>query len=420
MLEYDIIIKYLEESLEPLTALEVLEKLSGEHAMPYGIRNKVNRVIIDIQTILKAAIISAIKENVDSVNAFICNNENFNLKGKLLTITNLRVYCIDKIVFQFEEWSLNEYKRFINEFPNIKHDTLQLATLISSNRNKLAPLIQHAFNILRQDYPNYTFSLCSQLAVSEQDGKEILIISNNNMQFKIVINYCIDNYNLETIKMQITNNFLDGFKYQINESKKDQIKSFLYRICDKYDLPRLNKINFKVNEKKAYNLQDGWINLNIDLNDEKLINKLEAELHNAITMILFLRNIDNWFGKGNINIGKDLYFNFIDEKIINNNTYTLYESRVNNNKILLHTFCNGQQLTGNARKKILELFNKHRKKNDIPWDLYYYNNGTYINNKKLTNKISKKYNCNNIGLSMEALKDILKEYNSQLYNKGEI
>lgn len=411
MLEYDLIIKYLEDSKEPLMALQVVEKLSGKNDIPYGIRCRLYKVQSDIDQLLTMTINNSIKEHIDSVNLLIRNDKEYNLIGNLLTISNNTIYCLDKMMFKFQNSSLEEYKRFINSFEEIKINTIELAKLISNNRNKFSPIITNAFNELKKHYcksNDMKLMMHSSLAIKNKDGKDIIIISNGSAEFNCKINYTKNINNWEEIQKTITKTFFDGFKYQLNEAKKDQIKSYLYRICDKYDFPRFKQIDFKINKSEAYNIKEGWINLNINLKDEKLMKKFEVELRNAISMILFLRSGENWFGKVNLNVGKDLCFNFEDEKNIDGKNYILYSSRIGKKKILLYTFCDGVQLKGNARKKVIEIFDKHKKIAGIPLDLYNYNKGLYVNNKKLSDKIAKKYNCAYIGMTIDGLKKIIK------------
>jgi hypothetical protein len=400
--KYDHYIKAFEESKLQMDNFVMAEKL-GEYRMPSSIKSCINEALNGIDRGYSKLIEIVVNDEISATNQILSNNPysmhcdciiaNHNYNG------SCTINCFDK-KFYFKNFDRCTFDNFMIEWSAMKEYAQNMALLISKNLKAYKPVIEQAFAELNDKFKmTSNRNLKGNISTPGNPYTYIRVtISDREVQYAVSIDLTKEVKDWDATKEEIAKLFENGFEYQTEMAKKENIKKYVHKICDKYDIPHFEP-NYKKEMPSFYNLKEGWVDISIPLKNIEVMQKFEFELRNTAIMIMELAHIvKDWqiSAKISYNIGSKMYFVFKAEKVIDGKTYLVYDSGIGNKKTILHVFCDGQMLSGNERKRAIKALG-YGKAAKTPWQVYEYQHNRYIIpqgcRERIIKKLNEKYNA---------------------------
>ena len=397
--KYDEYLKAFEESLTPLDGFLIAEKL-GEYNMPYQIRNCIMEAAKGINYGYGNLLELIITEEISNFNQSHKNPDG-GIRIEKMRDNSINIINFDK-TFTIKTLNKSSYDLFMSQWPTIQDDNIKIAKLVKYNVSKYEPLIKTAFEELNKKYKATTGKdLLISATKANANGNIPIInicITGETLRYTTTINLMNDVEDWDVVEKELIDLFSNGFQYQKEKAKKEEIKKLVHDICWKYRIPKF-ELNYKKDQTSFYNIKEGWADLSIPLKNDTLMSQFEIEIRNTAIMIMELANFSarDWqvTGKISYELGSKMYFKFKKEEIIDGFTYTLYDSRVGAKKAILHVFRDGCQLSGNERKRAIKLLG-YGKTAKTPWALYEFHHNSQMMSKtsreRVIRRLNKKYN----------------------------
>ena len=394
MIDYKSILQTLEESKAPLDALLLGEKLAEKNLLPQNLKELIHKIGILNEQAYASMINKVIEDSVNGLNSTIMFDGKFNIQSKIVETKvyngNISIYCLDKVRISLVGHTRETLEKFERLWPGFENKVLNLAALISYNRSQYAIVTSKAFEALKKEYKKANQGELKILRhkIQNNEGSDSIAISDGKTTYRYVIDLTKNVEDWSREEGKLTEDFIKGFQYQMEEAKRDQIKEMVTKLCRKFDIPEIEFHAIKQFDK-PYDINLGQISVDFDLNDLKITKKFKEDFRNIAYMILTLRKCDTWYDKTNIDISFNLNFLFKEEREIEGSKYMLFESRVGNTKSKLIVFKDGKRMGKKSARKIINQLGYGRKF-ETPWDLLAYKKGCPMS-QKAKDKIFNKY-----------------------------
>jgi hypothetical protein len=360
--DYNNLLTILEQSREPLDALLLAEKLADKQSLGMDYKRGIEDLIERNTKLSHQAMDFIIKQEVRQLNYDLIEKYNINYNAVICSSSTGK-YTISAYKHSMQACILKgEFKYFEKDWKNFKKQVEKTSSIIAFNRQQYKPLIEKAFNKLCEEYSN-TYNGRLSLSIDRTD-KDIdkVIISDSFTKCQLLISMTDQIVDWSEAEEQLINKMNNGFVYEQAQGKRDKINEWVISICQKYGLPEIQFNQIKnLSSETYFDINNGIINININLSNISVMARLENDFRNAAFTIMSLRKCSTWYDKTNINISPNMNFKFKEEKILDRTTYNVFESRFGKYKSQLIIFKDGKRLTGRTLRKTIILLGYGRK-----------------------------------------------------------
>lgn len=341
-----------------IQSIDCLTKLYGTDEEKHAFQEEMCKKIVE-QEVKKINIPLINQGYIEKDMLFFHNGKEKSLNS--VDLLNNRLFTFSSDLSIIENLALLDEK-----LTTISQNCLASAQKIKENKEKVKELVYAACMELRAEesifsHP-HTLNVMFEPYYSYKEGSYKARIHYNEKQlctefFELTINkYTEKTFNnmKESMKNTIKNAWT-AKERQKKEKKAKELRLFANSVGEEYN----ERFTFEVVEhlpKNAmYNIDEQKISLAFDLENEQLKETFKKEALLPIHTIFDYEKKKEVNGKlKNIRFSSRYYYEFKEEKMVENDCYHLYECKGTLKKALLKVFKNGKQVTGRKRVQTLK------------------------------------------------------------------
>jgi len=316
--------------------------------------------------------IKAVEKEVEKINNSLINqgiiekDMLFFHNGKEKSLNS--VDLLNNRLFTFSNnLSILENLTLLSEkLETISQHCLSSAQTIQKSKEKVKELVYEACLELRAEerifsHP-HTLNVMFESYYAHKEGSYKARIYYNEKQlctefFELTVNKYTEK-TVNSLKENMKNTIKNAWKAKEKQKKEKiakELRLFANSVGKEYDQQFTFDIVEYLPQHVMYNIDEQKISLEFDLENEQLKETFKKEVLLPIHTIFEYEKIKEVNGKlKNIRVSSRYYYEFKEEKMVENDCYHLYECKGTLKKALLKVFKNGKQVTGRKRVQTLK------------------------------------------------------------------